>query len=85
MSPSLSIATVMRQRLNLRNRIRFSIGWGVLADVSGREVIVGAVTKPWQANVAFRALPPDRFAAFDEPGYGHIHARTLGRSEKLHR
>lgn len=49
-----------------------SLGWGVLAEVPDREVVVGAVTKPWEANVVFRALPPDRFAAFDEPGYVKI-------------
>jgi hypothetical protein len=49
-----------------------SLGWGVLAMVPGREVVVGAVTKPWEANVTFRALPPDQFAAFSEPGYVKI-------------
>jgi hypothetical protein len=49
-----------------------SLGWGVLADVPEREIVVGAVTKPWEANVTFRALPPDQFAAFDEPGYVKI-------------
>ena len=49
-----------------------SLGWGVLAEVPDREVVVGAVTKPWEANVTFRALPPDQFAAFDEPGYVKI-------------
>jgi hypothetical protein len=49
-----------------------SIGWGVLADVPGREVVMGAVTQPWYANVVFRALPPDEFAAFNEPGYVKI-------------
>jgi hypothetical protein len=49
-----------------------SLGWGVLADVPGREVVVGAVTKPWEANVTFRALPPDQFAAFNEAGYVKI-------------
>jgi hypothetical protein len=49
-----------------------SLGWGVLTDVPGREVVVGAVTKPWEANVIFRALPPAQFAAFDEPGYVKI-------------
>jgi hypothetical protein len=44
-----------------------SLGWGVLAEVPEREVVVGAVTKPWEANVTFRALPPEQFAAFDEP------------------
>jgi hypothetical protein len=49
-----------------------SLGWGVLADVPGREVVVGAVTKPWEANVTFRALPPDQFTSFNEPGYVKI-------------
>ena len=49
-----------------------SLGWGVLAEVPGREVVVGAVTKPWEANVTFRALPPDQFAAFSEAGYVKI-------------
>ena len=49
-----------------------SIGWGVLAETPGREVVMGAVTQPWLANVTFRPLPPDDFAAFDEPGYVKI-------------
>jgi hypothetical protein len=49
-----------------------SLGWGVLAEVPGREVVLGAVTRPWEGNVTFRALPPDQFAAFTEPGYVKI-------------
>ena len=49
-----------------------SLGWGVLADVPGQEVVVGAVTRPWEANVIFRAVPPEQFAAFNEPGYVKI-------------
>jgi hypothetical protein len=49
-----------------------ALGWGVLAEVPGREVVVGAVTRPWEANVTFRALPPGEFAAFNEPGYVKI-------------
>jgi hypothetical protein len=49
-----------------------ALGWGVLAEVPGREVVVGAVTRPWEANVTFRALPPEHFAAFDEPDYVKI-------------
>lgn len=49
-----------------------SLGWGVLAEVPGREVIMGAVTQPWKANVTFRALPPADFAAFNEPDYVKI-------------
>jgi hypothetical protein len=49
-----------------------SIGWRVLAEVPGREIVVGAVTKPWEANVTFRPIHPDAFAAFAEPGYVQI-------------
>ena len=49
-----------------------ALGWGVLAEIPGREVVVGAVTRPWEADVTFRALPSDRFAAFAEPGYVQI-------------
>ena len=66
-----------------------SIGWGVLAEVPDREVIMGAVTQPWEANVVFRALPPDEFAAFNEPGYVKIvwtlRADPIGESESVFR
>jgi hypothetical protein len=48
-----------------------SLGWGVLADTPG-EVVMGAVTKPWEANPVFRAIAPAEFAAFSEPGYVKI-------------
>lgn len=44
-----------------------SLGWGVLAETPGREIVMGAVTQPWNARVVFRALPPTEFAACDEP------------------
>ena len=49
-----------------------AMGWGVLADVAGREIVMGAVTRPWEANVTFNAVPPDDFAAFSEPGFVKI-------------
>lgn len=49
-----------------------ALGWGVLADVPGRELVMGAVTKPWLANVTFRAVPAGQFETFDEPGYVKI-------------
>jgi hypothetical protein len=45
-----------------------SWGWGVLAEEPDREVVVGAVTRPWEADVVFRSLPPAQFATFNEPG-----------------
>jgi hypothetical protein len=49
-----------------------SIGWGLLAERSGQEIVMGAVTQPWLADVVFRPLPPHEFAAFTEPGYVKI-------------
>jgi hypothetical protein len=49
-----------------------ALGWGVLADVPGREIVMGAVTKPWEGDVKFVAVPPDRFASFAEPGFVKI-------------
>lgn len=46
-----------------------SIGWGVLADQAGREIVLGAVTQPWLPDVVFRPLPADAFSRFDEPGF----------------
>lgn len=44
-----------------------AIGWGELSRVEGRELVMGAVTAPWMADVTFRSVPPDQFAAFAEP------------------
>lgn len=49
-----------------------SLGWGLLAEVPGREIVMGAVTQPWHANVVFRPLPPGEFVAFSEPDYVKI-------------
>lgn len=49
-----------------------SFGWGVLADVPGREIVMGAATRPWEADVTFRSIPPGEFAAFAEPDYVKI-------------
>lgn len=49
-----------------------AIGWGVLADAPDREIVMGAVTRPWDANVVFRAVSPNDFGAFDEPNYVKI-------------
>jgi hypothetical protein len=49
-----------------------SMGWGALAEVPGREIIMGAVTQPWHANVVFRALPPSEFVQFNQPDYVKI-------------
>jgi hypothetical protein len=52
-----------------------SIGWTVL-EATDREVVVGAATRPWEANPQFRRVPPEDFLAFAEPAYVKI-ALTL--------
>ena len=49
-----------------------SRGWVVLDEVPDREIVVGAVTKPWEANVTFRSIPANEFVAFQEPEYVKI-------------
>ena len=49
-----------------------ALGWRVLAERPDREVVVGAVTQPWKADVRFRGVDPDAFAGFAEPGYAKI-------------
>jgi hypothetical protein len=49
-----------------------ALGWRVLAETPGREIVVGAVTQPWMPDVTFRGLDPEAFRAFHEPGYVKI-------------
>jgi hypothetical protein len=49
-----------------------SIGWRILANRPGRETVFGAVTQPWKADVVFRGIEPNAFAAFHEPDYVKI-------------
>jgi hypothetical protein len=49
-----------------------AIGWGTLSETPGQEVIMGAVTRPWESTPTFHALSPERFADFNEPGYAKI-------------
>jgi hypothetical protein len=49
-----------------------TIGWGVLAEIPGREIVLGAATKPWTANPVFEPVPPENFLAFNKPDYVKI-------------
>jgi hypothetical protein len=49
-----------------------SLGWRILAEIPGREIVVGAVTRPWEANVKFIGVEPGKFAAFMEPEFVKI-------------
>ena len=66
-----------------------ALGWGMLAEIPGREIVMGAATQPWMADVVFRPLPPEEFAAFHEPDYVKIvwtlRADSLGAGESIFR
>ena len=66
-----------------------SLGWRVLAEKPGREIVVGAVTQPWLPNVVFRGLAPEAFRAFREPGFVKIvwtlRADPVSQSESVFR
>ena len=49
-----------------------SLGWNVLMEAPGREIVMGTVTQPWNPNVVFRRLTPDQFVAFNESDYVKI-------------
>jgi len=65
-----SPATPLHERDFLAEMLE--IGWGVLEDVPGRSVILGAVTKPWEADVRFIPVPATLFEDFNEPGFAKI-------------
>jgi hypothetical protein len=64
-----------------------ALGWKILAERPGREVVVGAVTQPWRANVVFRGVPAEAFRDFNEPDYVKIvwtlRADPIGQSESI--
>jgi hypothetical protein len=66
-----------------------AMGWGVLAEEPGRKLVLGAVTQPWRADVVFRSVPPESFAAFGEPDYVKIvwtlEAEPLGARASIFR
>jgi hypothetical protein len=66
-----------------------SLGWVVLTELPGREVVLGTVTRPWDADVVFRSVPADRFPSFREPGFVKIvvalRADPLGPGDSMFR
>lgn len=49
-----------------------AIGWRVIAEEPGRELVFGAVTRPWEPEPRFLGLSSAEFRRFQEPGYVKI-------------
>jgi hypothetical protein len=64
-----------------------ALGWRALAETPDREIVMGAVTQPWIPNPIFRPVPPDEFAAFQEPEYvkivWNLRADPVGPAESI--
>jgi hypothetical protein len=45
------------------------MGWRIVAEDPGRELVLGAITQPWVADPRFRGAPAEEFMTFAEPGY----------------
>lgn len=48
------------------------LGWRVVAEEHGRELVFAAATKPWEANPVFESIAVDEFTSFHEPGWVKI-------------
>jgi len=53
------------------------LGWVILEELPGRELVAGAITQPWAPVVRFVGLPAPEFVAFAAPGFAKI-VWTLG-------
>jgi hypothetical protein len=66
-----------------------ALGWAELSHVPGREIVLGAATRPWEANPVFQPVPPEEFANFMEPGFAKIvwtlRADPIGPSTSMFR
>ncbi len=47
-------------------------GWRILEEDPGRELVMGALTRPWEPVVRFRGLSGPAFTAFAEAGWAKI-------------
>lgn len=65
------------------------IGWGVLAEIAGRQIVLGSVTQPWKGDPIFRATSPEQFVMARDPDYVKIvwtlRADSIGPAESIFR
>lgn len=47
-------------------------GWGLLDELPGRELVVGAIGRFWTPQIEWLEVSPADFTAFAEPGFGKI-------------
>jgi hypothetical protein len=84
----LGAQTTTRQTQGLLAEVQ-ALGWRILAEVPGREIVVGAITQPWKADVVFRCPAPEAFRADRRPDHVKIvwtlRADPIGPSASIFR
>lgn len=60
-------STRIERRLRPFLQEALAMGWGVLAPEPGRAIVMGAVCRPWLADVQFTPIATTDFAAYREP------------------
>lgn len=57
-----------------RLRAMVGLGWILLAETPGVEMVLGQVSRPWKADASSAGVPttPQEFTTFNEPGYAKI-------------
>lgn len=61
-------------RLVFRVRDMVDVGWIVLAEAPGSQLVLGQVGHPWRGIAVSTEAPttPEQFASFEEPGFARI-------------
>src|SRR5262249_25767289 len=66
-----------------------AMGWSLLAEVPGRAMVFGAVSRPWEEKVKLQPLTAKEFLAFRRPGWAKIvwtlEVDPVGRAKSLFR
>ena len=61
-------------RRTFRLKDMVGLGWILLGETPGVEMVLGQVSRPWKAVAASTHAPttPEQFTSFDEPGFAKI-------------
>ena len=62
----------IQARPSLQLRQMDQLGWRILAEQPGKQLVLGAVARPWVRNSTFEPITSDEFASFNRPGFVKI-------------
>lgn len=67
-----AVPGVSRATFRLKDMV--GLGWTLLGETPGSEMVLGQVSRPWKAVATSTGSPmtPERFMSFDQPGFAKI-------------